>query len=335
MKNKFILLFLSIYVNLYAQLDCFIEKQPPKVETIALSSIILDNGVMEIFALDYVIMASDNCTNFVDLIFTFDGANPVPALINEPHYFNGHQKLSAKKDFDEGNAQLWNPTQKTSSKKTFKCKGPSFVTVWDKRGNHTSSRIQCTIIDPKDTTQCSGINFLVENVNGLNINDVFLKMSASHPEYPKFYIMDGYRSELIFDFITCYFILNDKNDSNGITTKDVLAVRNHILGIKKFTTPYQFLAADVNGDEKITTTDLKLIRKMSLGLLSKFSVPSWLFIPKNLKFQEVSNPWLEKSKWEANSSNVENFFCRLPDKTQPLLLEYLGIKLGDVDGSAY
>lgn len=62
--------------------------------------------------------------------------------------------------------------------------------------------------------------------------------------------------------------------SNGVSTLDVVFIVKHILGISPFTEPEQLVAADVNGDGKITSLDVIEIRKVIIGLSDSFSIGS-------------------------------------------------------------
>lgn len=54
--------------------------------------------------------------------------------------------------------------------------------------------------------------------------------------------------------------------SEGIDIDDYITVREHILGINEITDPYKLLAADVNGNGRVTSLDVVLIERMLLGL---------------------------------------------------------------------
>ena len=101
----------------------------------------------------------------------------------------------------------------------------------------------------------------------------------------------------------------------NVSTLDLLHIQRHILGLNFFDKPLQYIAADINFDNKITAEDLLELRKLLLGINENFQDDqSCLFVSnyENLGFDNV---------WDHNS---EDFI-----KTgEQLDLKY--IKMGDV-----
>ncbi|MFN7830609.1 MAG: hypothetical protein ACK5Q2_01370 [Bacteroidota bacterium] len=63
---------------------------------------------------------------------------------------------------------------------------------------------------------------------------------------------------------------------NGVTTYDLVLMSRHILGIEALDDAYQMEAADVNNSNSLTTLDIVETRKLILGLHDTFpGVPSW------------------------------------------------------------
>jgi len=66
---------------------------------------------------------------------------------------------------------------------------------------------------------------------------------------------------------------------NGVTTFDLVLISKHILGIEPLSSAYQMEAADVNNSNSITTLDIVETRKLILGIVDTFpQVPSWRFV---------------------------------------------------------
>src|SRR5690606_29711663 len=83
-----------------------------------------------------------------------------------------------------------------------------------------------------------------------------------------------------------------EDPSNGVTTADIVKIQKHILGQEVITSPYKLIAADVSNNGKITASDISEIRKLILGVTSKFaSVESWTFVPKSYVFADPTQPW--------------------------------------------
>ena len=119
---------------------------------------------------------------------------------------------------------------------------------------------------------------------------------------------------------------NEVNKSNGITGLDVALVQSHILQKSLLNSPYKLIAADVNGDGKITGLDLVYMKRMIFGIDTTF--PNyytkenrlWVFVDSAYKIPVVTNPFPFKdsivfSKITANKINQS----------------FIGIKLGDVN----
>ncbi|MEM0997947.1 MAG: hypothetical protein AAGN35_12730 [Bacteroidota bacterium] len=53
---------------------------------------------------------------------------------------------------------------------------------------------------------------------------------------------------------------------NGVSVLDMVRIQRHILGIELFTDLWQYLAADVDGNAQIDSTDINTIRDLILGI---------------------------------------------------------------------
>ncbi|MDQ3016763.1 MAG: T9SS type A sorting domain-containing protein, partial [Bacteroidota bacterium] len=56
----------------------------------------------------------------------------------------------------------------------------------------------------------------------------------------------------------------------GVTTLDLIRVQKHLLSRQPFTSPYQYVAADVNKSNAISALDLIVMKKIILGITSVF-----------------------------------------------------------------
>ena len=112
--------------------------------------------------------------------------------------------------------------------------------------------------------------------------------------------------------------------SQGLTTLDIVLIQQHILGINRFPSPYQLIAADVNNSRTITTSDIVAIRKVILGIDAAFpnGQPNWKFLGKDFVFQDPLRPWnFPDSIGIPSFQDVNRTF------------DFIGLKLGDVNGS--
>lgn len=117
-----------------------------------------------------------------------------------------------------------------------------------------------------------------------------------------------------------------KEDSarNGVTTFDAVLARKHILNLTPFSSPYQYIAADVNGSGSVTTFDLVIMRKVILSIQDTFNnnIPNWHFIPADYEFSDPSNPLADDIPTSIDFGNGVN------------TIDFIAVKTGDVNGSA-
>jgi hypothetical protein len=123
-----------------------------------------------------------------------------------------------------------------------------------------------------------------------------------------------------------------RNDfhKNGISTLDLVKIQKHLLGIAPLESPYQFIAADANNSQNVSAIDLIEIRKMILGIYDEFpSNQSWRFVPAAYVFPDPFNPWLNMVYPYTFHEAIT-----ITDLENPGNLDFIGIKIGDVNGTA-
>ncbi|NOT37188.1 MAG: T9SS type A sorting domain-containing protein [Saprospiraceae bacterium] len=122
-------------------------------------------------------------------------------------------------------------------------------------------------------------------------------------------------------------VLNDQDYLNGVSTLDIVKMQKHILGKESFASPWQYLAADVTNDEKVTSADIAALRRLILGIDSKFkNSMSWKYLINTYQFPNEENPWQEKlpeSYYYPSISGEMNY------------TDFYGIKVGDVSQSSW
>lgn len=119
-----------------------------------------------------------------------------------------------------------------------------------------------------------------------------------------------------------YKVIPSRNDDplNGISTRDILRIQNHVLGKKLISSPYRMIAADVNASNSITAADMVEMRKLILGVIPSFSrVKSWTFVPTSYVFPKPSNPW--------NAPRSKEIFI---DTYHTYNSDFIAIKMGKV-----
>jgi hypothetical protein len=127
-----------------------------------------------------------------------------------------------------------------------------------------------------------------------------------------------------------YTVEPNRNDNpmNGVSTKDLVGIQRHLLGLSEFTDPYQLIAADVNNSGSISAKDLVELRKLILGIYDSFEEidadqRSWRFVLKDGGITNPASPWdfKEVKTYEPLTQNRPN-------------TDFVGVKIGDVDGNA-
>jgi hypothetical protein len=121
-----------------------------------------------------------------------------------------------------------------------------------------------------------------------------------------------------------YDVLPGKSgdDLLGISTLDLVLIQKHILSITGIGNPYFQLAADINGDSRISAADILLLRRLILGQSDQLD-RSWMFVPADYSFINPDNPFAEQAPSSVAIYPVAD-----------MSIDFYGIKIGDVNGSA-
>ncbi|MFK7771769.1 MAG: T9SS type A sorting domain-containing protein [Saprospiraceae bacterium] len=192
------------------------------------------------------------------------------------------------------------------------CDGIFPLTIWaeDESGNKDSINVEANILDPNGGCILSPI-LLLTNVyfnlwNGTPLENSIVKLNNFYYSnvFPNSFPCNG-SYPLEGDTI---FAEHEGDDYplNGVTTFDLVLISKHILGIDLFYSPYQSIAADVNFSGTITALDLAIIRSVILYVSDEFpDGKSWVYDPPFVVIDEYEESY-----------------------------EFVGIKLGDVNGSA-
>ncbi len=121
----------------------------------------------------------------------------------------------------------------------------------------------------------------------------------------------------------------EKNDviTNGVTTVDLILIQQHILGIRPLPTPYKIIAADIDGNDFVSTVDLVFLRRAILGIDSSFpnGNSSWRFVLADHEFVNPENPF-------AGDFPEYLDFSTIP--SGQVAANFIGVKVGDVNESA-
>ncbi len=124
-----------------------------------------------------------------------------------------------------------------------------------------------------------------------------------------------------------YMVKPSKDDDllNGISTYDLVLLSQHLRGIRSIDNPYQLIAADINNTGSITAFDIIELRKALLFISTSFdNNSSWRFVDKSYVFPNANDPF------ETSFPEIYN----INGLAGSVLADFVGIKVGDLDGSA-
>ena len=202
------------------------------------------------------------------------------------------------------------------------------ITVTDESGNTEYVNTYIVIQDPNDvcvTTFTANIAGLIKTEDGDKVSAVDMMAMTPDTMYEK--RVDGDYVLLDLKGGEKYEIVPQKTDDirNGVSTKDLIILKNHIIGKDLIQSPYKLIAADVNSDKVINTLDLLMLRKLVLGTLDELPGDvSWKFIDGSYIF----SPFTPALTQNYPSKIVINKLKENKDN-----ISFIGTKMGDLNSS--
>ena len=125
-----------------------------------------------------------------------------------------------------------------------------------------------------------------------------------------------------------YQVMPQKKEEhlNGVSTLDLVLIQRHVLGISSLDTPYKLIAADINNDKVISSTDIIELRKNILGIYKEFrSNSSWRFVDKEFQFETLQ---------DALQGGLPEMYS-IDNLQSSMDVNFIGIKIGDVSGDVH
>ena len=115
--------------------------------------------------------------------------------------------------------------------------------------------------------------------------------------------------------------MHDVDHDNGVTTFDLTMIKSHILSINLLDSPYKMIAADANNSESITTSDIVALRRLILTMDNELTNnTSWRFVDASYTFPNPQNPWeagfpevLNFNNFSANQLNADFIAVKIGD----------------------
>ncbi len=292
-----------------------VDKKDPTPYCVNLSTALMENGTVDLWAIDFDLGASDNCTSQDDLRFTFSNVPPQ----DDPNYIPSLSSSSQTFTCDDLPA---NPTTPL----------PLNVYVWDEKDNFEFCTVFLTLIDNQnacnDGALTAPIQGRVATENGENIESVEMQLSTDIQGFPYTQMTNSngnyafHNNPMYFD----YGIEGSKEDDymNGVSTLDLVLIQKHILGVQFLNSPYKVIAADINNDANVSALDLIQLRKLILGIYDELpSNLSWRFIDESQTFSNAMNPFPFNEEIDVM------------DLSSAMIAEnFVGVKIGDVNNTA-
>ena len=268
--------------------DC---KKPTPVVIYGLSTtLMVQTGQVTVWASDFNKSSYDNCTPGNELTFSF---SPDP-----------NDKF-----------------------KVFNCDSLGLRTVkiytFDKFGNWDYA---VTTIDIQDNMNaCDTTSTVVQikgnakKADGSSLSQVFMKSTMLSVESDSIGLFNSVMMKIP---MPAQFAITKQADANeDVSVMDLVLLKDHILGIKKFDNAFQYLAADVNKSKSLSIADLLQIKLIILGLQTTWpNNNTWNFVNKTSIYSPLQSIWDDKiSEMELTQD--------LPDS---VLVELIGVKTGDI-----
>ena len=116
--------------------------------------------------------------------------------------------------------------------------------------------------------------------------------------------------------------IGEEEPLEGVSTLDLVFGLQHIIHVREFTFPHEYLSADVNGSGTVSVADMWQMRQMILGMQTSWTKPSWVFIPKGFEL-EIG---------DEIPASIPYQIELLADETE---VNFTGVKTGDISGNAY
>ena len=332
------------------------DNKAPTPVCVNLGTAVMENGEVELWAVDFNNKSIDDCSSEDELRFTFTNVPPPPRC--DAEYDSNTQLMwynttfwyydSSQIDNDVqecgvtgageymniedygGEVHRWEPGLNSAGKiftiDDFDANGFANVPiyVWDAHGNVDFCTIRVRAVDNDGGVSAGIVAGTVRTETGQTVEGVQTSLMSNIPQYPKTDMTerDGrfefLENEISRDYEVSGF--KDGDDANGVSTIDLVKIQRHILSVADLESPYKMIAADVNGDHKINGQDLVELRKLILGIYSELpQSDSWMILNADMQL-DVRNPW----DYDL-TRNIQDLTIDLVDE------DFIGVKIGDVD----
>lgn len=284
--------------------DC--KKPTSYCNTSITTAIMPSSANLTITAQSFDLASFDNCTSDDSLLFSFSSN------------VNQKQKTITCSDILDGQSQTLE------------------LQIWvtDKAGNQEYCQTEITISDNSnvcpDNFQTGEILGNISSFDDLKkIENVAVQLKNKSQTISKQNTTDasGYYAFEAVPTQESYSIKPHLNEDiyDGLNTLDIIKIQRHILGNERFNSPFQIIASDMDGNKKVSVSDLVVLRKIVLKLINELPKKKncWTFIDKKYTFLDPNIPFNYPDSIVINSFNGN--FSEGND--------FYAVKYGDVNNS--
>ena len=281
--------------------DC--KAPTPNCETGLITAVMPASGEVTIWANNFDLKSTDNCTDSTNLKFYFNGDPNMLGYTVTCDTFRAHNAVGEV----QLNVQVW---------------------VEDEAGNTDFCEVVLIVQDNVGVcdTGSTILHGTVTNYADERIENHLVRLLDAQNQVVRIIEADGEFDVRIPQTAEKIDIFKNNKWLNGVSTRDLIAIHNHVLDRKPFNQAWQFIAADASNDEYISVRDIQILRSLVLGKirnLDRWNQTSWVFLPKDWTFDNIREPWDYPTTLDIQS---------LIEAQKNA--DFFGIKIGDVTGDA-
>lgn len=285
--------------------DC--KKPTPYCRSSVTTVVMPSSGMIDIWASDYNLYSTDNCTPDEDLQYSFSRNTSDTRRV-----YSCDQLINGEELFDR--LQMY---------------------VTDNEGNFDFCDVEIIIQDGVDDvcdedTSSVGmftINGTVQMHAGGALGNTNVILHTSIGEQNQ--VTTGQTGTYTFSSLSPnldYTVQADKTGGvdDGVSTLDLVLIQRHILAISQFTDPMHMVAADIDDNDRVSGADVVSLRQVILGISDEFpnGQKSWRFVDAS-------------STMDAATALPYDEIIEVNNLTQSVTnQDFKAVKIGDVNESA-
>ena len=314
--------------------DC---KKPSPVCINGLSSVVMpSSGSIAVWAVDFDASSFDNCDTDLDfrIWYPYMDSSSYPDQTRDWQLPTATTSGADVLFYLPGSAVFYCEALGNGISRTFTVR----IYVVDDAGNWDYCTTNITIDDnddvcPDDGTPQSIIAGGYTTETGETIDQVMTELTGGANGQVLRNQMVTDDGEFTYSVSNGYTwnVSGEKDDAylNGVTAQDLSLIQRHIAGIEYLNSNYKLVAADGNGDTDIDIRDVLDLRKLLLGIYDELpSNDPWVTIDADYTFPGVTNSQLPGDVYEQNMITYQAI------SQNQLETDFIGVKVGDVDGDA-